>query len=158
MVTFLSDKFKNRSTFLLITPIPVIIGYLICLVTPNVGAGYFAMFLCCSGIYSYNALILTWVTTNLAPDYKRSAGTAIFTSLSGIASIIAPQLYPSKDAPRYQVGNGVSMAFEAVACCNVVFVYFLLKRRNLEKERNLADGETTNGKEGDRALDFKYAL
>lgn len=158
LVTFLLDRFNKRSLFLLITPIPPVIGYLITLATPNAGAGYFSMFLCCSGIYSYNALILTWVTTNLAPDYKRSAGISIFTSLSGISSLIAPQLYPSTGAPRYQIGNGVSMGFEAVAALSILFVYFLLKRRNATKQKLLAEGQTSNRLEGDRALDFMYVL
>ncbi|KAL2825771.1 major facilitator superfamily domain-containing protein [Aspergillus cavernicola] len=158
LVTVLSDRFNKRALFLLVTPIPVVVGYLISIVTPNAGAGYFAMFLCCSGIYSYNALILTWVTTNLAPDYKRSVGVSLFTSLAGLSALIAPQLYPSSDGPRYQVGNGVSLAFEAIAGVNILFVFFLLKRRNSRKEAMLADGKVSNGLEGDRALNFMYAL
>ncbi|OKL59695.1 hypothetical protein UA08_05287 [Talaromyces atroroseus] len=158
IVTWLSDRFSKRGIFLLIIPTPVIIGYLITLVTPNAGAGYFAMFLCCAGIYSYQALILTWVTTNLAPDYKRSAGVSIFTSLSGISALIAPQLYPPKDSPRYMVGNGVSMGFEALAAISVIFVFILLKTRNATKQKLLAEGKTTNGMVGDRALDFTYVL
>jgi hypothetical protein len=104
------------------------------------------------------ALILTWVTTNLAPDYKRSAGISIFTSLSGISSLIAPQLYPSTDAPRYPIGNGVSMGAEAVAEISILFLYFLLKMRNATKQKLPAEGHTSNGMEGDRALDFMYVL
>ncbi|KAL4883129.1 major facilitator superfamily domain-containing protein [Aspergillus karnatakaensis] len=158
IITFLSDRLNKRAQFLIVTPVPVVVGYLISVVTPNPGAGYFAMFLCCSGIYSYNALILTWVTTNLAPDYKRSVGVALFTSLSGISSLIAPQLYPSSDGPRYQIGNGVSLAFEVLAGLNVIFVFFLLKRRNSEKERLRGEGKVSNGLEGDRELGFMYVL
>jgi hypothetical protein len=50
------------------------------------------------------------------------------------------------------------MGFEAVAALSILFVYFLLKRRNAAKQKLLAEGRTSNGKEGDRALDFMYAL
>ncbi|PVH74234.1 high-affinity nicotinic acid transporter [Cadophora sp. DSE1049] len=156
--TALSDHFKNRTIFLLICPIPVIIGYLICVATPSPGAGYFAMFLCCSGIYSFNALLLTWATTNLAPDHKRSVGLPVFASFAGTSGLIAPQLYPSKDGPRYQLGNGLSLGFEAIACLSVIAVYLLLRSRNAKKQKLIGEGATNNGKEGDEALDFVYFL
>lgn len=44
-----SDKVNKRAIFLIGSAIPVIAGYLICVGTPNPGAGYFAMFLLASG-------------------------------------------------------------------------------------------------------------
>lgn len=47
--SYLSDKMEQRAVFLLISSVPVIAGYLICVGTANAGAGYFAMFLLASG-------------------------------------------------------------------------------------------------------------
>lgn len=56
------------------------------------------------------------------------------------------------------MGNAVSAGMEALALVVVVFCYFLLRKRNAIKRKLIADGATDNGLEGDRALDFMYAL
>jgi hypothetical protein len=46
---YLSDRLQKRALFLVISAIPVIIGYLICVGTANPTAGYIAMFVCVTG-------------------------------------------------------------------------------------------------------------
>ncbi|KAL5343216.1 major facilitator superfamily domain-containing protein [Aspergillus crustosus] len=157
--TSLSDRLGKRAIFLVIAPIPCLLGYAIVVGTSNAAAGYFAMFMCAGGIYPYNALLLTWVSNNLAPDYKRAVGVPLFTSLANISGAISSQIYPSWDGPRYVMGNSVSLGMESIACFGVVFVYFLLKKRDQKKEKLLAQGVENNGYLGeDRGLDFRYTL
>jgi hypothetical protein len=153
----------------------VLIGYIVVIASSSIGAGYFAMFLCAAGkhrschlsrtvltddagIYPYNAMLLTWVSNNLKPDYKRSVGIPLFASLANVSGLISSQIYPSSGGPRYVMGNAVSLAMEAVAMCGIIAIYLLLRHRNNEKQKLIAQGATDNGKEGDRALDFKYIL
>ena len=56
------------------------------------------------------------------------------------------------------MGNSVSLGMEALAMFGIGAIYLLLRRRNAKKDELLAQGVTDNGKQGDRALDFKYAL
>ncbi|KAL4947599.1 major facilitator superfamily domain-containing protein [Aspergillus filifer] len=157
--TTLSDRLEKRALFLLLAPIPCILGYAIAIGTPNAAAGYAAMFLCAGGIYPYNALLLTWVTNNLAPDYKRSVGMPLFTSLANISGAISSQIYPSWEGPRYIMGNSVSLGMEGVACLGVGSVWMLLRARDKRKERLLGQGVSDNGFEGeDRGLGFRYTL
>jgi MFS family permease len=153
-----SDKLKKRALFLLISAVPVAVGYLICVGTPSPAAGYAAMFILVTGIYSFSCLMMTWVATNLVPDYKRSVGLPIFASIGNCSGFVAGQLYPSSQAPRYIMGNAVSAGLECIAAVFVVLTWLLLRRRNQLKEKLIAEGATTNGMEGDRALDFKYIL
>lgn len=153
-----SDKLNKRAIFLMVLPIPVVVGYIITVGTASAGAGYFAMFLCCGGIYTFNATILTWVTTNLKPDHKRSVGLPLFVSLGNLSGLVASQLYPSAQGPRYIMGNAVSAGMEGLALCLVFLTYLMLRRRNQIKERLIAEGVTDNGKDGDMGLDFMYAL
>ena len=139
-------------------PIPVLIGYSIALGTANIGAGYFAMFMCAVGIFPFNCIMLTWVTSNLAPDYKRSVGVPFAATIANISGILSGQIYPATDGPRYISGNGVSLGLEFVAFCGVVSIYCLLRYRNKKKEEILATGVESNGKEGDASLQFKYVL
>jgi hypothetical protein len=149
--TFTSDRLKKRAAVLAILPVAPIIGY-------NHAAGYFAMFLCGGGIYSYNCLILTWISTNIAPDYKRSMAMPFFVSLANVSGVVASNIYPSVDGPRYLVGNAVSAGMETLALCGVVVVWWTLRRRNMEKEKLRSQGVEDNGKDGDQALDFVYVL
>ncbi|KAK6008156.1 hypothetical protein QM012_000059 [Aureobasidium pullulans] len=156
--TFTSDRIKKRAAVLAVLPIAPIIGYIIACGTANHAAGYFAMFLCGGGIYSYNCLILTWISTNIAPDYKRSMAMPFFVSLANVSGVVSSQIYLSADAPRYLMGNAVSAGMETLALCGVVAVWWTLRRRNLQKEKLRAQGAEDNGKCGDRALDFVYNL
>lgn len=157
--TTLSDRLGKRALFAFLAPIPCVVGYAIVVGTSSPQAGYAAMFLCAAGIYPYNAIIFTWLLNNLSPDWKRSVGAPLFASLANISGVISSQIYPSSDSPRYLMGNAVSLAMEAVACGGVVFVWLLLRRRDQQKERMLADGRDDNGYAGeDRGLKFRYAL
>jgi hypothetical protein len=72
--------------------------------------------------------------------------------------LISSQLYPTKDGPRYVKGNAISAGLEVVAIFFVIAAWFVLRKRSAEKAKMIADGATTNGKEGDESLDFKYTL
>jgi hypothetical protein len=111
-----------------------------------------------SGVYVFSALVVTWVATNLIPDHKRSVGLPLFYSIGNLSGLISSQLYPSKDGPRYVMGNSVSAGMEAVAIVFVGAAWWVLRRRQAKKDKMLAEGATVNGMEGDEALDFKYTL
>lgn len=103
-------------------------------------------------------MLLTWVSNNLKPDHKRSIGIPLFASLANVSGLISSQIYTSKGSPRYIMGNAVSLGMEFVAMLGIVAIYLLLRYRNNEKQRLIAQGATDNGKEGDQALEFKYIL
>ncbi|KAL1959732.1 hypothetical protein VTO42DRAFT_1318 [Malbranchea cinnamomea] len=155
---WVSDKINKRAIIGGTVPFLVVIGYAIAVGTPNLGAGFFGMFLCSAGIYPYNSLLLTWVSNNLKPDHKRAVGIPLFISLGNIGGLISSQIYPSSDGPRYIVGNSVSMGMEAIAILCVWAMFFLLRWRNQKKAQLIAQGVTDNGKQGDQALDFTYTL
>lgn len=111
-----------------------------------------------AGVYAFSALCVTWVATNLVPDHKRSVGLPFFYSIGNLSGLVSSQLYPSVEGPRYVKGNAISAGLEVVAVFFVIAAWFILRRRTAQKAKLLAEGATTNGKEGDEALDFKYTL
>ncbi|KAL1898439.1 hypothetical protein Sste5346_003342 [Sporothrix stenoceras] len=155
---YISDRMNRRAIVLLWCCIPVVTGYLICVGTANAHAGYAGMFVLVLGVYPISTLVVAWMGTNLSPDNKRAFGLPFFYSIGNLSLLISSQLYPSTQGPRYVQGNAVSAGLEVVAACLYASSWFILRRRNALKKRLIAEGATTNGKEGDRALDFTYGL
>lgn len=79
-------------------------------------------------------------------------------SIGNAAGMAASQIYPSKDEPRYIMGNAVSLGGDVIALFCVGLMYLLYKYRMRRKERLLAEGHTSDGKEDDRGLGFKYVF
>jgi MFS family permease len=157
--TTLSDKLNKRALIAFLAPISCLVGYAIVVGTSNAAAGYTAMFLCAAGIYPYNAILFTWVSNTLAPDDKRAVGIPLFASLANISGVVASQIYPSSDGPRYVMGNSVSLGMETIACGGIVVVWFLLSRRDKVKAKLESEGIEDNGYAGeDRGLGFRYTL
>lgn len=153
-----SDRLRKRALFLFISAVPVVTAYVICVSTASKAAGYAAMFILVLGVYSFSCLMMTWIATSLAPDYKRSIGLPIFASIGNMSGLVSGQLYPSSEAPRYIKGNSISAGLEVVAVFFVIATWFIMRKRNQQKEKMIAEGATTNGHNDDRGLDFKYIL
>jgi hypothetical protein len=79
-------------------------------------------------------------------------------SIADVSSMVAAQLYPTEQGPRYIQGNSVSAGLTVVAAALYGASWLLLRRRNAAKEKLLAEGATTNGLEGDRSLETMYIL
>jgi hypothetical protein len=79
-------------------------------------------------------------------------------SIGNLSALVASQLYPTQQGPRYIVGNAVSAGLSVVAGILYAACWILLKRRNAQKTKLLAEGATTNGLEGDMSLDSMYIL
>jgi MFS family permease len=156
VVSFWSDRTGKRAIFLAAVPIPVLIGYAIPLGTTNIAAGYFAMFLCGVGIFPYNCVMLSWFSSNISPDHKRSVALPIAASIANISGVLSGQIYPKTDAPRYIPGNSISLGLEFLALLGVGAICLLLKWRMARKKKALDEGQQSNDTDGDHSLDFKY--
>jgi hypothetical protein len=143
--------------YLLIVPIPVLVGYAIALGSSRPAAGYVGMFLCGVGIFPFNCIMLAWFSTNISPDFKRSVALPLAASIANVSGVLSGQIYPAKDSPRYIPGNAVSLGLEFVALIGVVVIVFLLKWRMAKKTKALEEGRET-AREGDGALDFVYSF
>lgn len=138
--------------------VPVVVGYLIAVGTPNKSAGYAAMFILVLGIYPTSTLCVTWIAGTLAPDDKRAFGMPFADSIGNLSNFVSSQLYPAQQGPRYVQGNAVSAGLTVVAGFLYGSCWLILRNRNNKKEKLIAEGATTNGLEGDLALDHKYIL
>jgi MFS family permease len=158
VIVYLSDKFAKRGLFIMGCCVPVAIGYLVCVATPNAHAGYAGMFILVLGVFSISTLAVTWIATNLGPDDKRAFGLPFAYSLGNISNLVSSQLYPTSQGPRYVTGNAVSAGLTVVAAFLYGSCWLLLRNRNQKKAKMIAEGATTNGLKGDKSLDSMYIL
>ncbi|KAF4462009.1 allantoate transport [Fusarium albosuccineum] len=156
--TYVSDRLNRRAICLIHSPLLVISGYAIAVGTGHKGVGFFAMFLVGAGVYSFNTVLVTWVSNNIQPDYKRSVAISMLISIGNASGMAASQIYPIQDAPRYIMGNAISLGGEVIALFCIGLIYALLKYRMRQKDRLLAEGKESNGKKGDQGLEFRYVF
>ncbi|KAL4783708.1 major facilitator superfamily domain-containing protein [Aspergillus varians] len=155
---YFSDKLSRRAPFLVACTFPVMVGYLICVGTSNAHAGYAGMFILVMGVYSISTLVVAWIATNVSPDGKRAIAMPFAYSIANLSMLVSAQLYPSTQGPRYIQGNSISAGLNVVAAALYFSCWMLLRRRNIQKDKLLAEGATTNGYEDDRGLNSKYIL
>jgi hypothetical protein len=155
---YFSDKLRKRGLIIMGCCVPVAVGYLLCVGTANPHAGYAGMFVLVLGLYPISTLAVTWIATNLSPDTKRAIGMPLAYSIANISAVVSSQLYPSSQGPRYVQGNAISAGLTIVAMFLYGACWLLLRRRNMNKQKLLDQGATTNGLEGDQSLDTMYIL
>jgi hypothetical protein len=103
------------------------------------------------GVYPFNTLIVTWVSNNIQNEHVRSVGIPLLTSIANMSGLASSQIYPSKDKPRYVMGNSVSFGMEAVALISTGLMYLVIRRRNAKRAERVATGELSE-------TEFKYVL
>ncbi|KAH8812825.1 retrograde regulation protein 2 [Xylogone sp. PMI_703] len=156
-IAWLSDRYRKRFLFVAIFTPVCALGYLLELCPIPAGAQYFATFLITGGVYIIAGNNLAWASSNSAPDGKRGATVGIVLTLTDLAGVVIGQIYPSKDAPKYTLGNAWTFGVVMVGMILFCVVTWIYKKRNAEKERRAAAGEVVPAEEwDDRAPDFIY--
>ncbi|KAL4954229.1 major facilitator superfamily domain-containing protein [Aspergillus filifer] len=160
---WLSDRYKKRSPFILFFMSLIAIGFIIVLASSDRGVPgvvYFGVFVAVVGIYPAFPGNVTWVSVNLAGDYKRAAGMAMHIGLGNLAGAMASNFYREQDAPKYTLGHALELGFCVVGMVAVLILRFSYKRIN--KKRDAMDISGRDGYEmaklGDRSPLFRYML
>ncbi|KAJ5989192.1 Major facilitator superfamily domain general substrate transporter [Penicillium waksmanii] len=162
LAAWFSDRRKQRSPFILFFMAMIAIGFIICLASSGrsvPGVVYFGVFVAVIGIYPAFPGNVTWISVNLAGDYKRAAGMAIYIGLGNLAGAMASNFYRAQDAPQYILGHSLELAFVVVGMVATVLLRFAYQRIN--RQRDLIDpSEYPDDPDslGDRSPLFRYML
>ncbi|KAL4756727.1 major facilitator superfamily domain-containing protein [Aspergillus foveolatus] len=160
---WLSDRYKKRSPFILFFMSLIAIGFVIVLASSDRGVPgvvYFGVFVAVVGIYPAFPGNVTWISVNLAGDYKRAAGMAIHIGLGNLAGAMASNFYRAQDAPKYTLGHALELGFCVVGLLAVLILRFSYKRINKKREAmDLSQWDSYEmAKMGDRSPMFRYML
>ncbi|KAH8431086.1 uncharacterized protein LDX57_008747 [Aspergillus melleus] len=153
---WVSDKRRQRSPFILFFMFLIAMGFVIVLASTGRGVPgvvYFGVFLAVIGN-------VTWLSVNLAGDYKRAAGMAMHIGLGNLAGAMSSNFYRTQDAPEYVLGHALELGFCGVGMIAVLVLRFSYKTIN--KKRENVDVSLYNpaemAKMGDRSPMFRYML
>jgi len=164
--SYLSDRWRRRSTFILAGQSLAVIGFAINVSNASHGAKYFGTFLCVGGTYAAFPSIVSWLGNNVAGQYKRGVSMAAHIGIGNFAGAIASNLFRSQDAPRYILGHGIELGFLGMGLIVVPIVmatYTRINKRRDEMEAQVGPEKRVYSVRelrelGDRAPEFRYTL
>ena len=167
VVGWLSDRFRRRAIFVFSGCVIATVGYIILLCQgPHhgglpVGVKYLAIFITCTGVFTVQPIVVIWLLTNLAGNYKRAIGISFQVGWGNLGSIVASNIFLTREAPRFFTGYGVALGFIGVEAILAVAFMVGLKRENKKRDRgerndrfNLPKEEVENL--GDDHPDFRF--
>ncbi|CAO3693816.1 unnamed protein product [Rhizopus stolonifer] len=96
-----SDRKNDRAYHAISGAFICLMGYIIlvsCFERPQLYAG---ACIAVAGIFVINPIVNAWLTSNIAPDMKKSVATAMAVSANNSAGLIGSNIYRKSDAPRY---------------------------------------------------------
>ncbi|KAF2025883.1 MFS transporter [Setomelanomma holmii] len=145
----LSERYKRRALFIVITSSVAIIGYIILLANTNPkarpGVSYLGTFFAAVGIYPSVALMLSWPAINVSGQTKRATANAMQISIGNLGAVLGTQLYRPNTGPRYVLGHSFALGY---LCMNIVVVstlWFILNKENKDKEQHIVEHPETRG-------------
>ncbi|KAG6355294.1 hypothetical protein INS49_003255 [Diaporthe citri] len=109
LTSLLSDRIRARGPIMAAGNVLAIAGYIMLLVAKRAQVRYGGTFLVAVGVYPCSAMIMGWLSNNLAPHYVRATGVGFMIALANCAAFPATFIYLAKDAPNYTLGH--SMAY-----------------------------------------------
>ncbi|KAF2211925.1 hypothetical protein CERZMDRAFT_84892 [Cercospora zeae-maydis SCOH1-5] len=142
-----SGRFNERTWHLTIAKGVAVVGFIIGTVTLNTGARYFSMILFCIGTYCANSIIYAWTASTCGQTVeKKASALALVSTISNVAFVWTPYLWPSSDAPAFRPAM-ISSAGFSIVCAGSAWVMKLWLMRMNRKIR--MDGD-------ERVLRYAY--
>ncbi len=131
-VAYLSDKFRNRSAFIVVGFCLAITGNAVLFTVHTKREAEFAgLALYTMGVISILPMFVCWFSMNLDGHRNRSVGTAWQVGFGNLAGIVATFAFPSKDAPHYHLGYslGLGCLFLAATASLTYFISCLIENK-----------------------------
>lgn len=137
-VSWLADRHQRRWPFI-VGPYAVALAGFIGLISiphPRVpGLTYAFLFTIPTGVQSGVITLVSWVSNNLSPTWKRAAGLALTLTLGNLGGLVGSNIYPAHEAPRYWTGYGTSLACVSVAIMCTIILRGVWSRENSKRDK-----------------------
>lgn len=128
------------------------VSALVCAIVHTPMVRYVMLCFVAAGIWTALPLILAWASKTIGnPAEKRAICIAMINAVGNLSSVYGSQIWPTKSAPAYTLGWGVTAGFLGAGACVAVLIPVFLKMvpsKGTKAERALqTQDESSNGVE-----------
>lgn len=162
----LSDKYNWRMPFIAIPSAFILVGYSIMLslngaISTNTSAVWPAIVIAMLGIYPIQPATQAWNANNIEPFTRRAVAVALISTVGSMGGVIGSFMYLESQAPRYETGFGLSLAFGGyglLAALLLEWSYLISNKRKAKVIGNTPHDDATLLAMGDKSPLFKHIL
>lgn len=169
LTAYLSDRFRNRSTFVCFHALLGACGYLTIAIGGLMQAGaawrYAGIYLAATGFFSAITIIITWTINNQDSDSKKGTGIAMLNIIGQMGPLLGTRLYPNSDQPYYVKGMTVCAGFMTAVFVLSLGLRFILAASNRKTagaysrvEDEDSEGLVAKGRSGAQEERFQFIL
>ncbi|KAJ6508763.1 major facilitator superfamily domain-containing protein [Mycena sanguinolenta] len=166
---WVSARYNVRAPFIIGSAFVAIIGYIILLSGPTLPAAsaqYVGVHFAAAGVYTGNALLLSWPGENVSGQTKRAVAVAMQITIGDIGAIAGPNFSSHGFRKPHIIAIGYLLFAAAVATYLWVSMARENKRRDLlaadhGEKRNLEvaeEDEVQQQRVGDRSVLYRYVI
>lgn len=131
IVSYSSDRFRERCFHYTIPMILGIIGFIIAASTTSLAPRYLSIFFMTGGMSSSFTVFLAWIASTFPrPRTSRAIAYGTINAFGNMAQIWSPYLYPPKYGPRYIPAFTVSAIMVFICICLSILLRQCLVREN----------------------------
>ncbi|TFK24972.1 MFS general substrate transporter [Coprinopsis marcescibilis] len=164
---WVSSRINRRAPFIIAAALVAILGYIILLTTKTPGAQYVGVHFAAAGVYTGNALLLSWPGENVSAQTKRAVAVAMQITIGDIGAIAGVLIYrPDLAANKFRVPHIISIGYLLFAILVTIYLWTWMKRENQRRDalvKEIKDGLAPSTPEqrqkmGDRDTFYRYVF
>ncbi|KZV74541.1 MFS general substrate transporter [Peniophora sp. CONT] len=141
---WLAAKTGRRAIFIIGSGLIAIVGYIILATTSHAGPQYVGVLLASLGVYTGNALLLSWPSENVSGQTKRAVAVAMQITIGDLGAVTGVLIYrPEWSAHHYRKPHIVTIGYVAFAIVVASVLWFWMEKENRRR------GEVVREVEGD---------
>ncbi|TGO31871.1 hypothetical protein BHYA_0392g00050 [Botrytis hyacinthi] len=160
LTSYLSDKLRSRSPFLIFHALLSSLGYTLLTLPPHLLSPtlrYLAIYPACVGFFSVITILITWTLNNQPSSSRQGTGFAVMQIVGQCGPLIGTRLYPETQAPFYRQGMGVCAGVMLIVAGLGLGLRWWLGRENergggrygrLSGEEGMGEGEANEEERG----------
>ncbi|KAH8825764.1 major facilitator superfamily domain-containing protein [Flagelloscypha sp. PMI_526] len=169
---YVSAKYNKRGLVIIVAAFIAIIGYIILLTAKHPGSRYVGVFFSAAGVYTGNALLLSWPGENVSGQTKRAVAVAMQITIGDIGAIAGVLIYrPSLSANNFRKPHIIAIGYLIFAILVASYLWWWMEKENKRRDALLTseaahtaekeDGERRRLEKlrlGDRDLEYRYVV